>query len=69
MRDILERASARETAARVAVGAVLIQFLEAVGISITSRVREIGGADTDEAIQSAIEQAMSKGDTLGGVLE
>jgi len=40
--DILERASARETAARVAVGAVCRELLEAFGIQIFSYVREIG---------------------------
>ncbi len=40
--DILERASARETAARVAVGAVCRKLLEAFGIVIQSFVREIG---------------------------
>jgi len=40
--DILERASARETAARVAVGAACRKLLEAFGIQIFSYVREIG---------------------------
>jgi len=40
--DILERASARETAARVAVGAVCRKLLEAFGIAVHSFVREIG---------------------------
>lgn len=40
--DILERASARETAARVAVGAVCRRLLDAFGIRIFSYVREIG---------------------------
>ena len=40
--DILERASARETAARVAVGAVCRKLLESFGINIYSFVREIG---------------------------
>jgi chorismate synthase len=42
VRDVLERASARETAARVAAGAVAIQLLEAVGAAVTSHVRSIG---------------------------
>lgn len=40
--EILDRASARETAARVAVGAVCRQWLKAFGIQIYSYVREIG---------------------------
>ncbi|MCE5285866.1 MAG: chorismate synthase [Pelosinus sp.] len=43
IRDILERASARETAARVAVGAVAKQLLKMSGIKITSHVVSIGG--------------------------
>ena len=40
--DILDRASARETAARVAVGAVCRKLLEQFGIQIYSFVREVG---------------------------
>lgn len=43
VRDILERASARETAARVAVGALAKCFLKNFGIEIYSFVWEIGG--------------------------
>jgi chorismate synthase len=43
-RDILERASARETAARTAVGAVCKRMLEEVGVKIYSYVTEIGTA-------------------------
>ncbi|RAI80346.1 chorismate synthase [Macrococcoides caseolyticum subsp. hominis] len=44
LRNVLERSSARETAARVAVGAVCKVLLESLGVSIYSRVIEIGGA-------------------------
>lgn len=43
IRDILERASARETAARVAVGGIAKQLLAAFGIQISSHVTNIGG--------------------------
>ncbi|WP_329383858.1 chorismate synthase [Streptomyces sp. NBC_01351] len=44
-RPVLERASARETAARVALGAVARSFLaEVAGIEIVSHVVELGGA-------------------------
>ncbi len=46
-RLVLERASARETAARVAVGAVMKQFLALFGIIIGSFVNEIGGIIAD----------------------
>jgi chorismate synthase len=43
-RDVLERASARETAARVAAGACAKVFLHALGIDIVSHVVQMGGA-------------------------
>ena len=44
-RDILERASARETAARVAAGAVAKRMLEELGISIGSHIVMLGGIE------------------------
>jgi chorismate synthase len=50
LRDILERASARETAARVAAGAIAKELLRAFGIEIRSGVASVGGAgDPHEA--------------------
>lgn len=46
-RDILERASARETAARVACGAVARRFLEEFGIRIGSHVVSVGGIEAE----------------------
>ncbi|MEI8255842.1 MAG: chorismate synthase [Deltaproteobacteria bacterium] len=43
MRDVLERASARETAARVGAGAVARVLLRALGVQIASRVVAIAG--------------------------
>ncbi|GAC1580887.1 MAG: chorismate synthase [Polyangiales bacterium] len=45
LRDILERASARETARRVAVGAVARTLLARVGIEIFAHVVSIGNVD------------------------
>jgi len=42
VRNVLERASARETAARVAVGAVCRRFLEEFGVAIHSHTTSIG---------------------------
>lgn len=42
LRDVLERASARETAARVACGAIAKQLLAAFGIEIRSHVIKLG---------------------------
>lgn len=43
LRNVLERASARETAARVACGAIAKQLLEQFGIEIRSHVIQLGG--------------------------
>ena len=48
-RNILERSSARETAARVAVGAVCRRFLAEFGITIYSHVVNLGGVTVDAA--------------------
>jgi chorismate synthase len=50
MRDILERASARETAARVAAGAVARALLAATGIQVASHVTAIGGAAVADSL-------------------
>jgi chorismate synthase len=42
-RDILERASARETAARVAAGSICRKLLSELGITIGSHIVELGG--------------------------
>jgi chorismate synthase len=44
-RDVLERASARETTARVAAGAVCRRFLREFGITVGSHIVHLGGID------------------------
>jgi chorismate synthase len=48
-RDVLERASARETAARTVVGYLAKQLLETIGVSIVSHVVAIGDVHTTDA--------------------
>lgn len=48
VRDVLERASARETVMRVAIGAICKKFLSQFGIQITSHTRQIGSAKAPE---------------------
>ncbi|HMS39933.1 MAG TPA: chorismate synthase [Pyrinomonadaceae bacterium] len=55
LRDILERASARETAARVACGALAKQLLEIFGISIKSHVIKLG-AIPENSLQKTWEE-------------
>jgi len=121
IRPVMERASARETAARVAVGAVARRFLEEFGIAVHSRTLAIGhvgceyfmshysepstschserseeshraqeepreertadwqkmesspvrcaDAGLEKAMMTAIDEAKTRGDTLGGVFE
>jgi chorismate synthase len=45
VRDILERASARETAARVAGGALAKEFLRALGVEVYSHVIQVTGVN------------------------
>lgn len=49
LRDILERASARETASRVAAGAIAKELLRAFDIEVRSGVIAVGGAGDPEA--------------------
>jgi chorismate synthase len=49
VRDVLERASARETAARVAAGAVARAYLGALGMEVWSFTAEVGGVVMDPA--------------------
>lgn len=61
------RASGRETAARVAAGAVAKQVLESKGIAIESRIISIHGRK--ENFDEILEEAKRKGESVGGVLE
>jgi chorismate synthase len=49
VRNVLERASARETAARVAAGAVARAFLARLGVDVWSHTAEVGGVAIDPA--------------------
>ena len=68
-RNVLERSSARETAARVAIGAVARKLLAEFKIRILSKVVEIGGAKQEREWKKLIDQAREKGDSLGGIFE
>jgi chorismate synthase len=50
-RDILERASARETAARVAAGALAKRLLEEFGVEVGSHVVSLGGVSVPRATE------------------
>jgi chorismate synthase len=58
VRDVLERASARETAARVAAGALARQFLARFGIAVASHVHAIGGVALPDPLAVAFEDVL-----------
>jgi chorismate synthase len=57
LRDVLERASARETAARVAAGAIARQLLARVDIGIASHVFALGPVALDDPLAVTFERA------------
>jgi len=78
IRNILERASARETAARVAVGAVAKTLLSEIGVTIISHVVQIGsvkagagrpGADAADKIDSSPVRCLDPEATVAMVEE
>jgi len=74
VRDCLERSSARETAARVAVGSICRILLKKFGIKVASKVLALGcielrGAQSAKDVKDMIKEARKAGDTLGGVFE
>jgi chorismate synthase len=62
------RSSGRETAARVAAGAVAALILKEAGITVSGIIEEIHGV-TDPALFAAeIEKARAEGDSVGGII-
>ncbi len=55
IRDVLERASARETTARVAIGSFAKQFIDPFGISVLGYVVSIGGTEAKVPPEMSIE--------------
>jgi chorismate synthase len=62
VRDTLERASARHTAAIVAAGAVAKALLKEIGITVEGRV-------LGEDLEARVDDARAERDTVGGVVE
>ena len=57
VRDVIERSSARETAARVAAGAVAKAVLRLVGMEVRSETRAIGDVDSTPTFDVAAVEA------------
>lgn len=66
IRNVLERASARETVSRVAVGSVCKLFLKEFDIAVTSDVVMIAGETNKEKMKKKIDLAKKNLDTVGG---
>lgn len=58
-RNVLERASARETAARVAAGTFCLIFLRQLGIRIGSHVLAVGGEGVPEGTSAAVADILA----------
>lgn len=69
IRNVLERASARETVMRVAAGAVCKKLIELIGVKIESRIIRIGESSEKNKMEEEILTAIKNKDTLGGVIE
>lgn len=69
VRNALERASARHTAAHVAAGAVARALLATIGIAVAGRPVEIGGQTSEQGMRDVTDEARKDRDTLGGIVE
>ena len=65
-RNILERASARETAIRVAAGGIYKQYLSALGVEITGFVREVCGVKDE--VEYTFDEILSNKNAETGIL-
>ncbi len=68
VRNILERASARETAARVAGGALAKAFLRALGVEVRSHVVQIASVRAPAREGAAARRGLRRGGRLPGAL-
>ena len=62
------RASARETVARVVAGGIALQTLDSLGITIESRIVQVGPRLGVAEMEQAVIDAAKDGDTLGGII-
>jgi chorismate synthase len=67
VRNALERASARQTAMHVAAGSVASAFLAEIGVDVSGRAVEIGGAES--GWEEVTDAARADRDTVGGIVE
>ena len=66
IRNVIERSSARETAMRVALGAVCRRFFSEFGVQVAGHVIAIGGVEATECADSlSMEEIRERGDASG----
>lgn len=63
------RSSGRETAARVAAGAVAVAVLKTHGIAVAGSVREVHGKTDPAEMEAEVRAAQARGDSVGGIVE
>jgi chorismate synthase len=63
------RSSGRETAARVAAGAVAMKVLGGIGVSISGSVLAVHGVLDPERFEDEVLAAQERGDSVGGIVE
>ncbi|WP_342677696.1 chorismate synthase [Methanofollis sp. UBA420] len=63
------RSSGRETAARVAAGAVAVLVLKTHGIAVAGSVREVHGKTDPAEMEAEVRSAAAAGDSVGGIVE
>ncbi len=69
VRNVLERSSARETASRVAIGAICQCILNNYGIKFQSEVLQIGECKNKKDFNDYIKKYRLEGDSLGGIIK
>ena len=63
------RASARETLARVAAGAIAKKLLSQIGVKIVGEVAQVGNVADQNEFAREIENARANGDSVGGIVK
>lgn len=62
------RASARETAARVAAGAIALRMLEERGVSVRARLLQAGTETDPSRMETLLREVQDAGDSVGGIV-
>ena len=69
IRFVLERSSARETATKVAIGAICQNILKYYNIEFQTEIISIGNCEDKKEFNSTIDEAIKNGDSLGGIIK